>query len=176
MKSQTKEELTNLLDQKTPKPNASQHIAKSSYHTIFNGRFTQEDIARTYEKVNQMLAQVPINDEQATTLKLLKGANPGETQIIKVDKKPPIKVQNGRKFPFTRYHTFKRMPQYSLNAPCISIASPYEGSPEQVMRRTEVLNKSKWISTKAFVTTGFKATLSTQERNYIKNYVVRTPS
>lgn len=57
-----------------------------------------------------MLNQVPVTNEQATTLKLLKGANPGETQIVKIEKKPPIRIQSSKKFPYTRYHTFKKMP------------------------------------------------------------------
>lgn len=68
------------------------------------------------------------------------------------------------------------MPTNSLNAPCIRISGPYLGSEEEVMRRTDLMNKTKWLGAKNFATTGQKSCLSQQQKNYITNYVSMTPS
>ena len=109
-------------------------------------------------------------------MKLIKGKANKEAEVVSLEKKAPIDCTPHRSGPYTRYHTFKKMKVYSLEQPCVRISSKYEGSSEEIQRRVDLLNKAKWVSKKDFSTTSLKSALKTQSKNFIQNYVNRTPS
>lgn len=141
------------------------------HSNIFDSRYSQENIQRTYEKVHNMLKLVPqnLNDSKAITLKLLKGSKNED------EKKQIINCTPKKHMPYTRYLTFKSMKVNSLE-PCIRTSSKYEGNQEEVQRRVDFLNKTKWVGKQDFKTASIKAAHRAQEQNFIPNYVTRTPS
>jgi len=76
---------------------------------------------------------------------------------------------------FSRYKEFKKMPQFSYEVPIIRNASPYIGSEEEVMRKSEFENKRHWVSEKNFKTF-FGQASSLKAWQQVPNYVTRDPS
>lgn len=59
---------------------------------------------------------------------------------------------------YTRYRTFMKMKVNSMQ-PCIRTSSKYEGTPEEIQRRLDCLNKSKWVGKDDFKTVKFGGAL-----------------
>lgn len=122
------------------------------------------------------MAPTDLTDSKAVTLKLIKGSKNEEAKVVRIEKKAAIDRTPLRNTPYTRYNWFKKLPVYPPDVPCVRISSKYEGSSEEVQRRTDLLNKSKWMTEKTFKTTGGKKALNIQEQSFIPNFVTRTPS
>ena len=65
--------------------------------------------------------------------------------------KKTVRIKNNAKF-YNRYKYFESLPKYSLEQPCINIASPYVGSEEQKLRKEQLEMKKRWITQRGFQT------------------------
>ena len=118
---------------------------------------------------------IPKNEKEGVRRASNASNSNSNIQIYNNKRSGSIQVKVAPKF-LNRYRYFQSLHQYSLEQPCINIASKYVGSEHEVYRLQDIENKKKWISKKDFQTHAGTSIQNVNDNFKESHYVTADPS